>query len=444
MGHRLARESALRTKEIARYVSGAGSAVSLQAVFGWLAWSSATTAAGVVVVLMVGVVIMIAPVLVLVGAMPAAYGYWRVGPASADLSLADVALLAGVIAAVPFVPWRSPALRSLFRVLAVYLIVLMAAVVLNPSIRSFLEWGHRLFLVAGGVIVGAALSRMGAARAAVLAFLFTSCVVAVGAASDALASGGGWPPDPAYPFGINKNSAGFLLAAALVLLAVLGAEARLRPLHRFAMGSLLLVGLLATQSRGAVATLAVVMAVWSVRSGRLARSPRTIVMLTMLAALTYAGSSQLFSAEELDSRFSSVGSRVETNEAGLELWRDDPVAGVGLKYWRNAAYEGQVGFGEPHNFVVAALGESGVIGLAAIAVLLVGFGRVLIRLPGALATAAFLLFLGKAVNGLIDIYWVAGSFTLAMIVAGMAAGAEPSHVTTPTTTSPVALRPPVG
>lgn len=410
----------MRTKRVARFIGSAGSAVSAQAALGWLVWSSAFTAVGVAVVLLVGLVIVIAPVLVLVGSLPATYGYWRIGPASADLSLADVALMAGVFAAAPFVPWRSPALRSLLRVLAAYLLILGIAVVLNPSLRAALEWGHRLFLVAGGLMVGAALGQRRATVAAIQAFLATSAAVSIAAILDVQASGGGWPPDPAYPFGINKNSAGFLLAAAVVLLIVLGRELRLSPQVRLVLGSLLILGLLATQSRGAVATLAVVMAVWSIWSGRLARSPGMLLLVVVLAGLTYAGSAQLFSSDELDSRFSSVGSRLETHEAALELWQDEPVAGLGLKYWRDSAYKGDIGFGEPHNIAIAALGESGLIGLAAIVVFVGGFVVVLRRCRGPFAAAALLLFVGKAVNGMIDIYWVAGTFTLAMIVAGMA------------------------
>ena len=418
----------MAVKGVARWAGGVGSVLSSQAVFGWLVATSASAAVALALAVLIGLVVVVAPVLVLAGTLPATFGYWRIGPASADLSVADVALAAGSVAALPFAPWRSPAVRSVLRILVGYLAVLLVTVVLNPSERALLEWGHRLFLVAGAVLVGAALSRAGASLLALRAFVAASAIVAGRAVVDVLLSGGGWPPDPAFPFDIQKNTAGFLLAAAFVVLVVVGRTLRIRPPVRLALECLVLLGLLATQSRGAVATLAVVLALWSIWSGRIARSPSALLMVVMLAVLTYAGSVQLFSADELDSRFSSVGSRLETNEAALDLWREQPVEGVGLKYWRDADFAGVVGFGEPHNVAIAAMGESGLIGLVAILGFIIGVTRALRRMSGPLAVAALLLFVGKAVNGLIDIYWVAGTFTLAMIVVGMAAGASDAEI----------------
>src|SRR5690606_33922908 len=103
-----------------------------------------------------------------------------------NLSLADVTLAAAFVAALPFVPWRHERLRAAGRLLAVYLVILAVAVVVHPSQRTVLEWGHRGFLVGCGLAVGAALVARGLVTAAFRFFVASSVVLAIAAIADTL------------------------------------------------------------------------------------------------------------------------------------------------------------------------------------------------------------------------------------------------------------------
>lgn len=375
------------------------------------------------------VVIVTKPGAILVMALPATYLYYRVGPASTDISLADVSLGVALIAALPFVPWRAPTMRSMFRVLGVYLLILAIPVVAVFSQRSLVEWGHRSFLVAGGILVGAAIAATGRTVAALRAYLAASGVVAVAAVLDALghlARGDGFAP--AYPFGIHKNSAGFLLAVALLTLIILPNMLKLaRPTRTAAMTGLFL-GIAACQARGSALTLVVVVVVWAIKEDKVRLSPLAIVGATLLVIMSYVAVDAAFRADQPSAQFNSVNSRISTYDASLRLWRSAPTVGAGLKYWRNPQFAGELAFGEPHDLVVSALGESGVIGLAALGCLVLGTIAVIARSRSQLATFAALLVTAKTVDSVVGIFWVAGTLTIAWIVVGMASATDETLV----------------
>ncbi len=379
--------------------------------------------AGLLAVALVSIVVMLTkPGAVLVTALPATYLYFRVGPASTDISLADVALAIALLAALPLVPWRASTMRSMLRVLWVYLLILAIPVAAVFSHRAVIEWGHRAFLVAGGILVGSAIAATGRTVAAVRTFLAASSVVAVAAIGDVaghLARGDGFAP--AYPFGIQKNAAGFLLVAALLTLIILPRMVVFnRPMIRRASMGLLLLGVTACQARGAALTLVVVTVLWAIQEDRVRLSVPTLIGGLLLVVITYAGVTAAFRSDQQTSQFNSVNSRISTYNASLDLWRRDPLVGVGLKYWRNPDFAGELAFGEPHDLVVSALGETGVIGVAALGVLVVATISVLRRGRSSLATFAALILVAKVVASSVDIFWVAGTFTLAWIVVGLA------------------------
>ena len=383
------------------------------------AWAVALGFVGLVCVLTL-------PRSILTLALPATYLYYRVGPASTEISLADVMLGVALVAALPFVPWRSPVLRSMLRIVALYLLVLAIAIIAVPSKRAVIEWGHRAFLAGGGVVVGAAITQTTLlAVRALRAFLAASAVVAAGAIFDALAHwGSGTFPAPAYPFGIHKNAAGFLLACALLVLIVAPGFVALPRILKAPAIALLFTGMAACQSRGAVIALVSVLVVWVLYERRITISPLVLVGAALLIAMTYFTINATFASDTNDgaARFNSVNSRVATYDAALRLWRHDPLVGVGLKFWRDPALAAQTAFGEPHDLVVSALAESGLIGLSGLVVLVVG-GLVVVRRSRAqLAALAGAILLANVVDSLVGIYWVAGTLTFAWIVAGLACG----------------------
>ncbi len=167
------------------------------------------------------------------------------------MSVTDALTLLGAIAALPFVPWRSPTLR---RVLVATAGLLrhprLITVVAHPAQRSTRRDGpprldrrrcrlHRRRRVArlGHAAAGAArvpLQRRRSSRWP--------------SALDTLAH----HLQPAYPFGIQKNAAGELIVMGLVILLTVPRARRLQPLHdRRRWRCTLVVGLAASESRGA-------------------------------------------------------------------------------------------------------------------------------------------------------------------------------------------------
>ncbi|MEO8697961.1 MAG: O-antigen ligase family protein, partial [Acidimicrobiales bacterium] len=382
------------------------------------------------------------PAIVILTVFPATFGYWRVGPASANLSLADVTLALGFIAALPYAPWRAPALRRMLRIAAVYAAMLSISVVFHPSQRATIEVLHRLFLVVCAVSVGAAVTNLGRIATSLRIFVAAAALVAGAAVVDALTH---WPshsqlPRPAYPWGIHKNAAGFLIACALVLLIVAQNELKVSRTLRAPILLLLFAGLIACQSRGSGVTLILVLLLWSFTSDRARISPLTIAGALVVVIVTVVSVNALFAADERASQFNSLNSRITTYDATMALWKDSKLTGLGLKYWREPALARSLAFGEPHNLVVSALGETGIIGLVALAYLVAATGKLARSRRETMATVALLLIVAKAVDSMLGIFWVAGTLTLPFLIVGIALGRQADRAAVdPRTTAPHAL-----
>src|SRR5688572_30197659 len=95
----------------------ASGAVAGQIAAGGAAASSPSLVVVGAVGVLSAVLLVVAPSLLLLAALPSTIGYWRVGPAASSLSFADVALAGAFLAALPYVPWSSPRLRRAGRLL---------------------------------------------------------------------------------------------------------------------------------------------------------------------------------------------------------------------------------------------------------------------------------------------------------------------------------------
>ncbi len=137
-------------------------------------------------------------------------------------------------------------------------------------------------------------------------------------------------------------------------------------------------------------------------------------------ALSWAALQRL--DDDRDNQFGSVNTRVVTYDAAMTLWREDPLVGVGIKYWRDPDYVSRTGFGEPHSVVISTAGESGLVGLSALAVLLGGAGTLAWRRTGALWFAVVLLLVARFTESLLSIFWVANSGSFPWIILGLAIG----------------------
>ena len=185
-----------------------------QLVVATLAASEPAVALGLVGGLGGLAIILVAPLVLLIGVFPGTFAYWRVGPASIDMSVTDALTILGILAALPFVPWRSPALRRILVATAAYAALLTLTVVAHPAQRSAVEVAHQVSLVAGAMLIGSAVAQLGQVRLALRVLVLTCGVISLAAALDTLAH----HLQPAYPFGIQKNAAGDLVVMGLVVL----------------------------------------------------------------------------------------------------------------------------------------------------------------------------------------------------------------------------------
>jgi hypothetical protein len=359
------------------------------------------------------------PVLLL--ALPAVFVVRRVGPGALNMSVTDVTMVITALLALPFVPWRNPHVRRVAWAMGAYMAVLGVTVAATPTQRAVVEWLHRGSILFGGLLVGAALAHHGGLRAAFRAFGLAAAFVAVAAILQSVGTGF----QPAFPLGMQKNPAGALMAMALVLLVVAPAVWRLGPHSVRALQAVLLLGVLATQSRGAIGALFIALALWSlVREGRAARAvvviPAGVVVVLAIVISLRADEQRAINVE-----FTPEHARRISYEAAMKEWRRNPIVGSGLRYFRAPGYRFDVPkyrdtYVEPHSVWYSTLAESGVIGLAALTLLLGTTFLTLRRVAGPVALAAGLVLVVKLATGMVDIYWVAGTQTLPWLVVGLA------------------------
>src|SRR5262249_51469639 len=130
--------------------------------------------------------------------------------------------------------------------LAVYMVCLLPTVLLNPALRGYVEWLHRLVLVGGSLLVGAWIAREGKIRPALRWLTFVACIVAVatvvGAVRHGLAN--------SAPFGLNKNFVGGLLGGVIVLVFVARQHLAVTIRLWFAAICIIGAGVIASHSRG--------------------------------------------------------------------------------------------------------------------------------------------------------------------------------------------------
>ncbi len=401
---------------ISRRTIGRGTAIALvlalEAAVATATALGARTAAVAVLALLVAAAAVAEPTVVAALSLPATFLTLRLSAGGLDLSYADAALVASLVACGLLAPWRDRAFRPVVHAAAAYLALLAVAVLLQPSQRAVLEWAHRLVLVLGSAAVGAAVARRGRAHLALRAFVLAAIVVGLEAVRNTLSNG----LKPAYPFTFNKNAAGMLLTCALIM--VFTAAPALRwPRSVIRLLALpLLAGSLACQSRMAVAAFVLVLLLSGIHQGR---SGGLLGLLGIGAsgAMVWATRSSFAESGE-GAQFNSLNSRLTTYERALELWREHRFAGAGLRFWRDPL----LGAGEPHNLVIAGLGETGILGLAAVVLLNALVIAALMRRRDVLGRLAIYVLLAQIMDGLGDIYWRAGTGTLPWLVVGLALG----------------------
>ncbi|HWC23440.1 MAG TPA: O-antigen ligase family protein [Flexivirga sp.] len=362
------------------------------------------------------------PALIPVALLPAmlvaarASGIGSNGVTFADLALA-LALVPGLLLAPrPF----SPTLRSLLWLAAAYLAAFAVAVAANPFRDNVIEWFHELVLVMGSLIVGWTIGRRGFARLALLILVTCAAVVAAIVVVDGLlryATGRFSPVDPSFFFSGGKNYLGTTIGFIAVVCAVHPPWMRL---GRWATPLLVLCGvaIAMTQSRQAIVGLAAAILVAMVRRGERRRSallPLVAVPAVIVSALTLR--EQLKS----DNSHNSAHVRLQWFGDALDVWRHDPLFGAGQRWWYSDRFA--VNF-QPPNAELEVLSTTGLLGLAAFLLLLIGSLVVTSRLKSSYGTLALAVLVDRAVQGQLDIFWLSVTASLPLLIAGTALGAH--------------------
>lgn len=373
-------------------------------------------------VLAVAVLALIDPVVVALLAVPGVFLIQRVGGGGIDLSGSDALLVAGAVVAFPLVPWENPELRRVLSMIFAFQACLLVTVLVHPTSASGFEWGHRLFLTGGSVVVGAALASTGRTRAALGIFMTVAAAVGCLSAAASVANGFG----PGYVLGFHKNFVGSMTLTGLAVGYLAPTYSGLSGRQLTIAKTMCAVGLLGSQSRGAIVALLLGLLVASIRSPAVWRrsSALVIVLLPLTLFAFFSLRSQLEVAPGVTS---SITERTRYREQAMSVWRESPIVGQGMRFFKNGEF---VLGSDPHNVIVASLSETGIVGLAALVALLAGATRVLWRMNSTLALAALTVLVARFVNGLFDIYWVAGTQSLPWMIVGLALG-QPEAETDP-------------
>jgi O-antigen ligase/polysaccharide polymerase Wzy-like membrane protein len=334
-----------------------------------------------------------------------------------QVSLSDillVLLLAQAVAAM--VVSRNPAVIRALRPVAfpvlqycAFMAVLLAAH-LGP--HAAVQSVQRLELVAFPLLVGSYLAFRGSHLWLLRVYVLCTTAIAVL-----------WPFDQLH---INKNPAGQLLANAILVVVGMPALSRLR-----ICVPVLVFGLLATGSRGAIVACGVGLAVLLVVHG--VRAPkRTIAQMLVLAALV--GVAFKFSTHDVQSRVTTFTSQGDTGAAftvrvredyshdALRITRAHPWFGVGVGSYFNGVEEfGLISTTDPHEVVLLQAAEGGWGFAVSFVVLILGsiFALLRLRAPD-IAPAAAAVVLATVAHGLVDVYWVRSTPLLGWLMVGMA------------------------
>lgn len=347
-------------------------------------------------------------------ALPASFLAVRVGGSGLDLSIADAVVALLTPLALPFVDWGNRAVRRVVAVGALYLGMLVLNLVVTPTKQALFEWAHRWVLVVGAVIIGAALAATGRVALALRAMLLAALVFAIAAILFSVESGF----KPAYVLGGHKNFVGPLLA--MTILALLAARSAFGVSLLSAQTSVvvLALGLLATQSRAAMVGLVFASLVLLVRQRP---GPRQLVFSVPLLIGTGVAAFLSIRAATTganDNQFNTVQSRLPAYERAWSLFRDNPLFGAGIRWFKTPGAETV----EPHSVFFSTLSETGLWGAAALLVLVSAGCIVVWRLRSPMASAALAVVAFRLVEAQFSIYWVAGLATMPWLLVGMAAG----------------------
>ncbi|SKC37568.1 O-antigen ligase family protein [Krasilnikoviella flava] len=363
------------------------------------------------------------PSLVPVVAMPAFVVSDRIGGDSLNMTLSDVALFGAFWVALLFSPRPfTPALRSMLWLSAIYQLASLFAVVATPFRQNTVEWFHAWVLVGGALVVGWAVGRSGRATLGLTLLTLATLVVALNACALAavqLAQGDVSPVYPNWPLAMHKNLAGPIFMSVALVAFVRQPWLHWPAWFRIPAFYVLVLGLMAVQSRQAIVGLGVGLIVLALRAGHGRHWSPILMLLTMAPAAIFVAS-RVQDDLSGDDPFNSTAFRVAGIAGGFDVWRENPWFGAGLRWWSS----GPVAGFQPPNAVAEVLSSVGVVGLAGFAVLMLGTLVVAWRMDRRFGTLAVALLASRLVASQFDQFWVSIIVSLPFLLVGVCLGAE--------------------
>lgn len=365
-------------------------------------------------VLAIGVVstdIHILPVL----AFPATLVMVRTGPVSAS----DLVLIMAILPAVLlYRRGETTPMRGLMWAGIAYHALLVPTLLLNTYLENFLEWFHTLALVLGGLAVGWVVGRNGYARGALTLYVVGAVGIGVAALFTGLlmlVQSGSF--GPVYlPF-LHKNFVGNTLAFAFLLLWF--RPDWLRWNRHWAVAGLVICagGIAASGARQSIISVFVVIGILALRSRANGGGKGRWLLLALIPAVLLTWNSVAEQVEE-DNPFNSAAQRLEWFGDALDVWRESPLFGVGLRWW----YTGDYPAFQPPNGFLEMLSSAGVVGVIAFLILCVTGLWVVLTLPHQYGQIAAAVMIARFVQGQLDLFWVAGQASIPWMMAGLAVG----------------------
>lgn len=351
----------------------------------------------------------------------------RVGGDSGILSLSDLMLFGAAFPAILLLlPSRTDVhLRRILWMSLIYQAALLFTVIANPYTSNAVEWVHELLLVSGAIVVGYAAGISGNGRLA-LKLLMISCLVIAGLTlltGVTQIAGGNWGPVYVeWPYYMHKNYIGCVLAFAAVVAYAQPDILGWRKSGFSAFFLIMLLGVLAAQSKQALVSIIVGVLVIILRpipgsDGQPPRKRSKAILLPLVPVAIFVYSvtkGQLTS----DNQFNAANQRLTWYSDAWQIFSSSPWFGVGLRYW----YTGNYPAFQPPNAEFEMLASAGIVGLAGFLIMFAGILWTLWKLPAAVGTLPFALVLMRFAQGQLDLFWVAVQVSVPFAVAGLLMG----------------------
>jgi hypothetical protein len=366
-----------------------------------------------VVVLGVGV-LAVDPLLLIVLPIPGSLLVMRVGGSSTNLSIADLLVFMGGVAALFFVEWSTaPALRRFMIGIVVYQAALLLVVLAHPNRYDIVDWFHRLSFTGGAVLVGWVVAANGRCRQAFRPYLVGATFLALVAIANTLIH----HFQPAQFGQYQKNAIGDILWVAVVLAQVrppwLGIGRREGRVYLI----ICLLGILSAQSRQAVISMLVALGIATLLNPVVRRQAKFMMLsaLPLGVAVYYT----IVNDARVNPKFNSVAIRLDQLSAAINAWHQSPVFGLGMRFYNLPDY---LSITAPPNVLVDNLASTGIVGSIAFFFLVAVNLDTLARLPRIFGTLGLAVLAAHYVNGLFDIFWIGASSVAAFAIAGASLG----------------------